>query len=142
MSRLTLALPAALCVAASLALLPPPAEAQSPRGKRYALLVGVNEYDHAKLPALRYTENDAEELAKVLRSKASGFDEVRVLTTARGKKDARDAPTAANIARAVDALVARKRQGDTVLVALSGHGVQLEVEDPDGKGKERTYAYF
>jgi hypothetical protein len=36
-------------------------------GKKYAVLVGVSEYQHDKLKKLRYTENDASELADVLK---------------------------------------------------------------------------
>src|SRR5262245_56259685 len=59
-----------------------PAQAQ---GKKYALVVGVSEYDSSTFVNLKYTENDAEQLAAVL--KKAGYDEVVVLTTARGKKD-------------------------------------------------------
>src|SRR5205823_6354263 len=34
------------------------------KGARYALLVGVKSYDHSSLPSLRFTENDAEEMAE------------------------------------------------------------------------------
>src|SRR5688500_5955430 len=46
--------------------------AGAPSGKKYALVVGVRDYDSAKFPNLKYTENDAEELAKVLQGRA-GF---------------------------------------------------------------------
>ena len=55
-----LALPCALA-AAALALLP--LLAQQPKGKRYALLVGVNEYDSKHLGALSYPEADVTETA-------------------------------------------------------------------------------
>jgi uncharacterized caspase-like protein len=70
------------------------------------------------------------------------FTEVRVLSNARGKKDKADAPTAANVREALAALVKRKKADDVVLVALSGHGLQLEVADPDEKDRPKSYSYF
>jgi hypothetical protein len=46
--------------------------AQTPRGNKYALVVGVRSYDSFKLRKLDYTENDAEDLAGEL-SKRAGF---------------------------------------------------------------------
>jgi uncharacterized caspase-like protein len=67
-----------------------PAWSDEAKGKKYALLVGVKEYQRETFPDLKYTENDVEELAKILTK--SGFAKVRVLTNARGKKDRADAP--------------------------------------------------
>jgi TPR repeat protein len=113
-------------------------------GKRYALLIGVRDYkERATLGPLLYTENDVEELARLLDRTGSGFrGNVRVLTCTRGKKDSKDAPTAANIRKALAALIRGKNRNDTVLVALAGHGVQLSVRDPNGKKKDSSYAYF
>jgi formylglycine-generating enzyme required for sulfatase activity len=108
-----------------------PARGQAPAGKKYALLVGVRAYDHADLPDLKYTENDVEALAKLLRRKGAGFRSVRLLTTRRGKTRAADAPTAKNIRAALAALVARTTKHDTVLVALAGHGLQRQVGGKD-----------
>ena len=36
------------------------------KGKKSALLVGVTEYDSSKFTTLKFTDNDVEELAKVL----------------------------------------------------------------------------
>jgi hypothetical protein len=94
---------------------------------KLALVVGVRDYDSGKLEPLRYTENDAEDLAGVL-AEQGGFA-VRLLTSSRGKKEAADAPTAANLRGEIKVLLARKRRDDTVLVALSGHGIQAKVND-------------
>jgi uncharacterized caspase-like protein len=119
-----------------------PAWTQAPAGKKVALLVGVTEYERTgHFPDLKYTENDVEKLAEILRSPTAGFT-VRVLTTTRGKKNAADAPTVANIRKALDALLENRGPRDTVLVALSGHGVALDVEDPDGKGRNNSYSFF
>src|SRR4051794_28118030 len=70
---------------------------QAVKGKKYALLVGVAAYNHSQLPDLKFTENDVEALAEVLRKPKGGFDSVRVLSTTRGKKNRADMPTKANI---------------------------------------------
>jgi formylglycine-generating enzyme required for sulfatase activity len=106
--------------------------AQVDKGKKYALLVGVRDYDSGKFRNLKYTENDAEELAGVL-AKQGGFS-VRVLTTSRGAKRSADAPTVSNLRAEIKALLADKKRNDTVLVALAGHGMQAQV-----KGKEESF---
>src|SRR4051794_27781049 len=100
----------AALIVSSLLSLAAPARAE---GKRYALLVGVTEYDHSAFAPLKYAENDAEELAKVLT--AAGYDEVVVLTTSRGKKDKKDAPTAANVRARLEKLSDRVKRADLLL---------------------------
>jgi formylglycine-generating enzyme required for sulfatase activity len=106
-----------------------PGWTQTERGKKHALVVGVRGYDSSKLRTLKYTENDAEKLAEVL-EKRGGFS-VRVLTTSRGQKRKADAPTVDNLRAAIAALLADRKRDDTVLVALSGHGIQSKVKDRD-----------
>src|SRR5262249_60484906 len=57
----------ALVPALLLAVPPGAAHARAGKGKRYALLVGVKEYDHQALSNLKWTENDVVELGKLLR---------------------------------------------------------------------------
>jgi hypothetical protein len=104
-------------------------QAQPALGKKYALVVGVRDYESGKFEPLRFTENDAEELAAVLRDQG-GFA-VRVLTSARGKKRRADAPILENLRAAIKGMLARKKREDTVLVALSGHGIQARVKGRD-----------
>jgi formylglycine-generating enzyme required for sulfatase activity len=117
--------------------------AQDGKKRGFALLVGVRQYDHVDLDPLRYTEKDAEELTSLIDRPGSPFHgNVRLLTTTRGQRNKDDAPTAANIRKALEKLVAGRTRDDLVLVALSGHGVQLSVPDPTGKGKDKSYGYF
>ena len=99
-----------------------PAAAQDD-GKRYAVLVGVNDYDHAKLKPLKYAEADAAELRDVL--KAAGY-ETTLLTTAAGKATASAAPTKANVEKALAAVLDKGKRRDTILVCLAGHGLQFD----------------
>lgn len=112
-------------------------------GTGHALLVAVREYEHDALADLQYTENDIEKLATLLGQPGSPFrGNVRVLTTTRGQRNPADRPTAANLRRELERLTRDRTRGETVLLALSGHGVQLLVPDPAELGPDRSYAYF
>jgi hypothetical protein len=109
-----------------------PVQGQEGKGRKFAILVGVRDYSSSKLDPLKYTENDAEELARVLKEQG-GFG-VRVLTTSRGAKDRQFAPTLANIQTSIKALLRGRKRDDTVLIALAGHGIQAQV-----KGKDESF---
>jgi formylglycine-generating enzyme required for sulfatase activity len=119
-------------VTAAVLLVLGPAAAQTSRGEKVALLVGVKEYHDSKLPNLKYTEDDVEDLARVLRQ-AGGYA-CTVLTGGRGQTDPRLRPTRANIERELRALLKGRGKRDTVMVAFSGHGLQLTVG-----GKEESF---
>jgi formylglycine-generating enzyme required for sulfatase activity len=129
----------ALCAALALPLA---GGADKPKGKKYALLVGVKAYEHDKLPDLKYAENDVEELARVLQGKQAGFQGVTVLTTARGEEEEGARPTAKNIRAELKKILEKATKHDTVLIALSGHGVQLQVQEGKDAKKERDEAFF
>jgi TPR repeat protein len=116
-----------------------PALARTPEGKKYALLVGVKSYDHASLSDLKHTENDVEELARLLT--AGPFNEVVVLTTTRGSTNEDARPTAANIRKQLERLLRRVTKHDLVILGLAGHGLQLRIVDPKTK-KEREENFF
>jgi formylglycine-generating enzyme required for sulfatase activity len=133
-------LPASRCLAfvvvsslvAGVALLGP-GLAQTEKGKKYALLVGVRSYDHDSLPDLKHTENDVEEVGKVL---ARAGYRVTLLTTTRGKTKNNALPTAKNIRTELKGILDKVTKHDTVLVALAGHGVQLRVKAAGGEKEE------
>jgi formylglycine-generating enzyme required for sulfatase activity len=112
-----------------------PGQAETTKGKKYALLVGVRNYDHRDLAELKYTENDVEELARALQ----GFTGVVVLTSTRGQRKASAAPTAKNIRAELKRLLARVTRHDTIVVALAGHGLQIKVKR---KGREVEEGFF
>jgi len=87
-------------------------------GTRYALLAGVNDYDHGNLQKLNYAVNDVAELADVLKS--AGYS-VTLLTGTNASK--------ATIEVALKDLVTKFARGDTLLVGLAGHGFQFEGDD-------------
>jgi hypothetical protein len=95
--------------------------AADPTGNKYALLVGVGEYDHPKFRTLKFAEADVSELGATL--KAGGF-QVTQLTGSDGAKNANLKPTKANVIRELDKALNACTKHDMVLIALSGHGVQ------------------
>jgi uncharacterized caspase-like protein len=99
--------------------------AQADTPKRYALLVGVNEYQHEKLKKLDFAVNDAHDLADLL--KQAGY-QITLLSDRAGHDDKDRAPTRANIERELKAVLDRAGKKDTVLIALAGHGMQFEGE--------------
>ncbi len=118
------ALLAAVWFAAAVFLNVPVARPETPKaaGKRYAILVGINDYKHPKLPALRFAVNDVTDLKKIL--EAGGY-RVTLLTNETETK-----PTRAAIDEAIRAVLRKAEAGDTVVVAFAGHGLQFK-DDKD-----------
>jgi tetratricopeptide (TPR) repeat protein len=126
-----------LCLGVAVLLAGGPASAQkakgkakarpAPAGQRYALLVGVKQYDKAELRGLDYTENDVTALAELFKN--AGYKRVVLLTQTRGAFEARYLPTAANIRRELKGLLEARRPDDTVVLAFAGHGVQFAGSD-------------
>jgi formylglycine-generating enzyme required for sulfatase activity len=104
------------------------ADEDAAKGRRYALLVGVKNYNKDQLRGLKYTENDAADLAAVLRD--AGYKRVVLMTqsnaAAEGDNDL--LPTGDTVRRQLAALLEDRKPGDTVLIAFSGHGVQFKDE--------------
>src|SRR4051794_17474686 len=83
--------------------------AAAPEGKRYAVLVGVNRYEHGGLTPLRFAENDATELARLLEK--AGY-EVTLLTTSAKAKSRQ--PTRENIESRLRSVLEKCKRGDAV----------------------------
>jgi hypothetical protein len=94
---------------------PPRAAAQAKEGRKVALVVGINRYNHSALPPLRFAERDAADLAEVLRR---GQYEV---TTLLGPQ-----ATLRAIQQALETEHRRPGGDGIFLVALAGHGLQPE----------------
>ena len=126
----------------AIVLLRDPTSAEEPvrPQRKVALVVGVTDYLH-DFGALKYTGNDATELAKELR--AGGFDEVVVLTDPpEGKNPATRENILAQLQRLTTGQADKAkniRRGDLVFVALSGHGIEAMV---DIEGKRQREAFF
>jgi formylglycine-generating enzyme required for sulfatase activity len=126
--------------------------------RKVAFVVGVAKYDHA-FADLQFPERDAADLAATLRQ--GGFDVVLLTGSAAGKDRATRKNIEDRLAELLDggprggpddtlpnalanavADAHKIRKGDLVLVALSGHGLQLEVADPSAPGGNREDAFF
>ena len=118
-----------LLVCALAALLPclGRVRAEPPAGDKYALLVGVHQYDKNELRDLPYAEADMTALADVLRQ--AGYKRVVLMTQSEGAKEARFLPEAAKIRATLKGMLEDLGPDESVLVAFAGHGVQYKDED-------------
>lgn len=85
------------------------------KGKRYAILIGCNEYpkDPDKLHKLKCAENGAEKMKEVLANQERGmFNDVKLFTTEPHNE----------IATAIQKILTNTKSGDLVLIYYSGHG--------------------
>jgi len=90
--------------------------------QKWAILIGVSDYDDPQITDLPYVRNDVEAVYDALTSPPGGFEKgsVRIL-----KADAEDPsfrPTRMNIIRRLKTLAQLARPGDLVLFYFSGHG--------------------
>jgi len=92
-----------------------------PTGERWALLVGINDYQ--ALGKLDTCRADAEGLAKVLTEKC-GYREDRVALLVDGAGG--EEPTSAAIRRRIIQFARLAAEDDTILFFFSGHGVTRE----------------
>jgi formylglycine-generating enzyme required for sulfatase activity len=110
-----------------------PQAQEAASSKKVALLIGVNKYDRRGFRDLEFAERDVEEMQPLLEQ--AGY-EVRVLTA--GASGANRA-TLENIEAAVESLLKDRTKHDLVLIALAGHGLQLEVPGPDGRLQAESF---
>jgi len=87
--------------------------------RKYALLVGINQYQHGQLDKLEFAEADAKDMAKLLKEKGE-YEVVEVVG-----KDA----TKARITKELEKLAQQGNAGGIVLVGFAGHGMQPEDSD-------------
>jgi TPR repeat protein len=95
-------------------------------GRKIAVLVGVKQYRGDELSNLKYTENDVQALADVL--KRSGYHRVVVMTQRGAVENAEMLPTAKNIRDVLTAQIKGLTAQDSILLGFSGHGVQFKGE--------------
>jgi hypothetical protein len=117
-------------IVATPAVPPPPPATPLVVPERWAVVIGVGQYDNRQIPALRYAVPDAETIYQTLIGPA-GFqkDHVLLMTDMSERK-----PTLRNIKWALGNFLARSaRKDDTVLVFFAGHGAP----ELDQRGLER-----
>jgi hypothetical protein len=92
--------------------------------EQHALLIGVNAVD--ELPArlrLRGPANDVVLMRQALLGR--GFEARNIIVLAQGTPAAAATPTHGEVLHAMDRITQRVREGDTVVLHLAGHGVQV-----------------
>ncbi len=97
-----------------------PARAALPIGRRWAVVVGISQYQFAGkgIEPLRYASRDAAEFCQLLTSPAGGgFAEDHVLFLSDANA------TAVNVRKALFEFLARPAKEDLVVIFLSGHGM-------------------
>jgi formylglycine-generating enzyme required for sulfatase activity len=113
-------------------------------GRRYALVVGVQKYRvNQPLADLAYTNEDAEELAEVL--KAGGYNVVLMTTAAaRVKGQEHLAPNSDYIRDQLNSLLAAPNldNDDIILLAFAGHGVEFDFVEGSGDQQTRTPKFY
>jgi hypothetical protein len=122
MLRLTppLAIVALAAPAVLAALQTQPAE----RGTRYAFLVGCSKYRKSEFRTLPYTGDDLRGYREALL--ATGFEADHIVLMHDDAKEPRYLPEKAKIWNELDLLLEGMRPEDTLVVALSGHGLQFK----------------
>ncbi|MBI4635245.1 MAG: caspase family protein [Candidatus Rokubacteria bacterium] len=103
--------------------------AATPARRRWAVVVGVGDYDDPSIPRLRFAGRDAEAMYRFLTTRG-GYPPENVLLLTDG---AAIKPTLQNIRRALGDFLSRKpERDDMVLVYFAGHGAP----DLDASGTE------
>jgi tetratricopeptide (TPR) repeat protein len=110
-----------------------PAKESRAKSRSYAFLVAAQDYDGEEFRPLEYTRRDLEEFRQVLA--ASGFPADNIVFL-HDKQKYRYLPLAENVRKELGLLLGRVEEGDTLVVAFSGHGVQLK---PQGAKEAAPY---
>lgn len=127
MSRILLALTTLLLLRLCL-----PAPCDEPTNK-YALLVGIDKYEHEDFSPLDCAERDVLALARQL--DALDFSTTVMLGSESGAKRA----MRSEIQSAIDTVLKGVTRRDVVLVCFAGHGVQVSQKDPLGTSAADAY---
>ena len=92
-------------------------------GKKYAVLVGIDDY--VQMTKLRFTKNDIEALRDELYE--IGFEKENVHCLTCGG-EAKNLPTKDNIDLVIKSVLEMAEQGDIVIIAMNGHGIEVAGE--------------
>lgn len=96
-------------------------------GRKFALLIGINNYEAAGISSLRGCLTDVS-LQRYLLMHRFGFPEENIISVWDNAETSDRKPTRANILSAFETLIQEVQPGDTVVIHYSGHGSR--VQDP------------
>lgn len=119
------------------------------QGRRYAITVGINDYNDTGISDLRKARNDAKVIGKIFKTQGQ-FRKVYVMTDDVNIKGKRKNlyPTKRNIEKRIKAVVNFTRPQDMLVFFFSGHGVSDYEErgylvpidaEPDNKNEYSSY---
>lgn len=103
-------------------------EPKTAGGEKYALLVGVRNYDKNELKNLKYSEPDITEMSRVLLQSGYRAENVVLMTQTTGAENDRFLPRADHIRRELRLLLKGLSEEDSVVIGFAGHGVQFKDE--------------
>lgn len=96
--------------------------------KRWAIVIGVNDYNDVAIQDLKKARNDAKIIGQILKEQGE-FEKVFIMTDDVDPKDPLY-PTRINIEEKIDTIMSYANPYDTVIFYFSGHGVS----DDKGNG--------
>jgi uncharacterized caspase-like protein len=90
------------------------------QAKLWIFLVGVNNYQDASLPSLRYPAVDCQGLGEALAQATQGFPNKEVIVH---NDFAAQPPTLKTVRRSLERIVSQSQSQDSILLYFSGHGM-------------------
>jgi uncharacterized caspase-like protein len=118
----------ALLVVLSIGMSPRKATGQKPGGQKWALLIGVNDYENDEVSDLQYAVADVKATAnELIKSGKFEADHVKVMTSDLQQRSSLY-PSADNVIAQLELLAGNIEANDTFFIYFSGHGFQR----PDG----------
>gem|GEM_PF-4731035 len=92
------------------------------QGKRWAICIGINDYEDENIGDLKKAQNDALSLGKVLEEKGQ-FDKVITMVNDEDHYKNKMLPTKSNIEKNLDFILEFATPNDLIIFAFSGHGI-------------------
>lgn len=108
------------------AFLPIKASCSEKSINKYAIIVGINDYENTSVNPLHFAVNDAKEMKRILIEKMGFTDDSVYLFTSDKKGEAE--PKLSNITFALDSVKDDIKPGGTFVFFFSGHGIDMEGE--------------
>jgi formylglycine-generating enzyme required for sulfatase activity len=105
----------------------PGADGQTSAGESWAVLIGINRYQHPRIPKLRYAVNDAQAVERALLAQGFRQDRILILTDEKATKAAIERLLGDQLRQQVGA-------NDRLLVFFAGHGKTDQLRSGEEEG--------